>query len=373
MIAIQMSSIPYGKPSITSLERETVADAMLNGWGINCYDYIYKFENLFEKYLGVKHAVATSSCTGALHLGLAALGISKGDEVIVPDSTWIASVAPIVHLGAKPIFVDVLPTTWCIDPNSVRAAITSKTKAIIAVHLYGNLADMKSLLEIGSEFGIPIIEDAAEAIGSKFQNNFAGTMGVFGVYSFHGTKTMTTGEGGLLATSSSSLYEKVLTLNNHGRSRESHSQFWSEILGYKFKISNIQAALGYAQLLRIEELVIRKREILSYYKERFSKIEDLSLNAELDGTFIGAWMSNLVVPAHYGITREDLLQALRREDIDGRVFFWPISSFPMFEPIKTNVNSWDLPTRSINLPSYHDIGQHEQDKVADTILKLFRA
>ena len=209
----------YTKPSITDLEVSYAADAAENGWGDQCYAYINRFEALFKQHLGVSHAIATSSCTGALHMGIAALGIGPGDEVIMADTNWIATAAPIVHLGATPVFVDILPDSWCIDPEEAEAAITPRTKAIVAVHLYGNLCDMDRLLAIGEKYGIPIIEDAAEAIGSLHDGRRAGSMGAFGAFSFHGTKTLTTGEGGMFVTNDADLYERVLTLSNHGRTR----------------------------------------------------------------------------------------------------------------------------------------------------------
>src|SRR3990167_3933723 len=204
--------IHYTKPSITELEVEYATDAARHGWGSQCYAYIQRFEAAFARHLGVKHVIATSSCTGALHMGLAALGVGPGDEVILGDTNWIASAAPITYLGAKPVFVDILPDTWCIDPAQAEAAITPKTKAIIAVHLYGNFCEMDCLLEIGKRHDIPIIEDAAEAIGSYWHGHHAGSMGAFGTFSFHGTKTITTGEGGMFVTQDEALYEKVLTL-----------------------------------------------------------------------------------------------------------------------------------------------------------------
>ena len=189
------TKIYYTKPSITELEVAYATDAAKNGWGDKCYEYIEKFENKFKEFIGAKFAIATSSCTGAIHMGLSAIDICPGDEVILADVNWIATAAPITYLGAKPIFVDILEDTWCIDPKKIEAAITEKTKAIIAVHLYGNLCDMEAILAIGRKYDIPIIEDAAEAIGSKWENHHAGTMGKFGTFSFHGTKTMTTGEG----------------------------------------------------------------------------------------------------------------------------------------------------------------------------------
>ena len=207
-----MSRIPYAKPSIGNLELSYAADAAENGWGDQCYDYICKFEAIFRKHLNVDYAIATSSCTGALHLGMAALDIGPGDEVILADTNWIATVSPIVHLGAKPILVDVLPDSWCINPRAIESAINENTKAIIAVHLYGNLCDMEQLMSISERHKIPIIEDAAEAIGSVYKGNRAGSMGVFGTFSFHGSKTLTTGEGGMFVTNSEDLYQKTLTL-----------------------------------------------------------------------------------------------------------------------------------------------------------------
>ena len=247
--------IPYTKPSITELEIEYAADAARNGWGENCYEYINRFETAFKKYLGVKYAIATSSCTGALHMGMHALGIGPGDEVIMADTNWIATAAPIVHLGAKPVFVDILPDSWCLDPSQVEAAISSRTKAIVAVHLYGNLCEMDQLVAIGERHNIPVIEDSAEAIGSIYRGRRAGSIGKFGAFSFHGTKTITTGEGGIFVTNDLNLYQYVLTLSNHGRSVGQVKQFWPDMVGYKYKMSNIQAAIGLAQLQRINELV----------------------------------------------------------------------------------------------------------------------
>ena len=190
-------TIVYTKPSISQLELEYAADAVETGWGNKCYDYIQRFENDFARYVGARYAVATSSCTGALTLGLSALGITHGDEIILADTNWIASAAPIVHAGATPVFVDILADTWCIDPAKAERAINKRTKAIIATHLYGNLCDMDALADICSRYGVALIEDAAEAIGSIYKGKRAGSLGTFSVFSFHGTKTLTTGEGGM--------------------------------------------------------------------------------------------------------------------------------------------------------------------------------
>lgn len=363
--------IYYTKPSITELEVRYATDAAQNGWGDRCYEYINRFESAFKEHLGVKYAIATSSCTGALHMGMAALGIGPGDEVIMADTNWIATASPIVHLGAKPVFVDILEDSWCLDPLKVEAAITPNTKAIVAVHLYGNLCDMDRLLEIGKKYDLPIIEDAAEAIGSVYFDRRAGSMGKFGTFSFHGTKTLTTGEGGIFVTNDTELYEHVLTLSNHGRAVGQKRQFWPDLVGFKYKMSNIQAALGCAQLERIDELIARKRDIFKRYQTQLLKLPYVSMNSEARGTVNGAWMPSVVFDSEANISREKLQEAFSANNIDARVFFWPLSSLKMFNPVESNVNAWSIPKRSINLPSYHELSDEEIDRVTTVILNLF--
>lgn len=362
-----MEKIYYTKPSITELEIRYASDAAANGWGERCYDYIIRFEESFKAHLDVKYAMATSSCTGALHMGLAALGIGPGDEVILADTNWIATAAPIVHLGAKPVFVDILSDTWCINPDIAEFAITAKTKAIIAVHLYGNLCDMDRLLAIGRKHSIPIIEDAAEAIGSKYHGKCAGSMGKFGTFSFHGTKTITTGEGGMFVTNDDELYEHVLTLSNHGRSRRQTKQFWPDMIGFKYKMSNIQAAIGCAQMERIDGLIARKREIFKHYADSLLKLPGVTLNPEKPGTINGFWMPCLVVEDSVTFNQEQLLATFRADNIDARVFFWPLSMLPMFESKSENVLSYSLFGRAINLPNYHDLTESDIKRIISIV------
>jgi perosamine synthetase len=361
------SKIHYTKPSITDLEVAYATDAAKNGWGEKCYEYIEKFETAFKAFTGAQYAIATSSCTGALHMGLAAIGVGLGDEVILADTNWIATAAPITYLGAKPIFVDILEDTWCIDPEKIEAAITPNTKAIIATHIYGNVCEMDKLMAIGEKHGIPIIEDAAEAIGSQWHGKHAGTIGQFGTFSFHGTKTLTTGEGGMFITNDAELFEKVLTLSNHGRAKNQKKQFWPDEIGFKYKMSNIQAAIGSGQMERIHELVSRKREIFNYYADALAKISGISMNPENIYTKNGYWMPTVVFDLSTGITREVLQKRFAEENIDARVFFHPLSSLDMFDDRPENTIAWDIPTRAINLPSYHDITYEELDRVIKVI------
>jgi len=368
-------TIYYTKPSILEKEVKYATDAARNGWGKQCYAYIHRFEDLFRKYLGVKYAIATSSCTGALHMGLAALGIGSDDEVIMADTNWIASAAPVTYLGAKPVFVDILPDTWCIDPSKIEAAITSRTKAIIAVHLYGNLCEMDELLEIGVKYGIPVVEDAAEAIGSIYHGNRAGSIGKFGVFSFHGTKTITTGEGGIFVTDDLDLYNHVLTLSNHGRVQGQKKQFWPEMIGFKYKMSNIQAAIGCAQMERIDDIVRRKREVYFYYQNALCDLGCVTMNPEPEGVYIGAWMPTVVFAKETHITYKKLTKQFMSENIDARAFFYPLSSLPSFRQEKNswiNKWSWDIPNRAINLPSYYDIEKEDMSRVVDVLSYLLK-
>lgn len=357
-----MARVHYTKPSITELEVGYATDAARNGWGENCYAYIERFENAFREHLGVEYAIATSSCTGALHLGLAALGVEPGDEIILADTNWIASAAPITYLGAKPVFVDVDPQTWCIDTTSAEAAITPRTKAIIAVHLYGNLCDMDALGAVARRHGIALIEDAAEAIGSVWRGQQAGSMGTFGAFSFHGTKTLTTGEGGMFVTQDRAVYERVLSLSNHGRVKGQSRQFWPDMVGFKYKMSNVQAAIGCGQLERLPELIAAKRRVFLAYSERLHGLP-LTMNLEVPGTTNGYWMPTIVVDEGVEFDRQVLLDAFKADQIDGRVFFWPLSSLPPFERRADNRVSYGLYGRACNLPSYHDLSLPDIDRV----------
>ena len=359
--------IHYTKPSITELEVQYATDAAANGWGERCYAYISRFESEFAAHLGVPFAIATSSCTGALHMGLAALGLGLGDEVVLDDTNWIATAAPIAHLGATTVFADVLPDSWCIDPDRAEQAITPRTKAIIATHIYGNLCDMDALFHLGASRGIPVIEDAAEAIGSAYRGNRAGSIGCFGAFSFHGTKTMTTGEGGMFVTSDPLLHERVLTLSNHGRSRAQTKQFWPDMIGFKYKMSNVQAAIGCAQLQRIEELTARKREIFAKYRQALGGLSGVSMNPEPEGMRNGYWMPTVVFAPETGVTSERLTALFKERNIDARVFFSPLSSLGLFAPQPGNTVAAGLARRAMNLPSYHDMSDEDIKRVAATV------
>src|SRR6266404_5702168 len=295
-----MERIPVSGPSITQKEIDYVTDAVTNAWYGNANVYHNRFEKAFAAYLGVRHAVALPSCTSAIHLSLLAMGIGPGDEVIVPDTTWIASAAPITYVGATPVFADIDRQTWCLSTDTLAAAITPRTKAVIVVDLYGNMPDLPALLDVTGHHGLCVIEDAAEAAGAEYAGRKAGSFGDTGVFSFHRSKTLTTGEGGMLVTDDEALHRRVLFLRDHGR-RPGDKQFWNTEVAYKYKMSSMQAALGLAQLERIGELIERKREIFAWYRQELEGIEEITLNHELPEARNAYWMVTAVLDAKYGI------------------------------------------------------------------------
>jgi perosamine synthetase len=315
--------------------------------------------------VGVKYAVSLPSCTSAIHLSLLAIGVGPGDEVIVPDVTWIATAAPVSYVGATPVFADIDPRTWCLSADSFEECITSRTKAVIPVDLYGDVPDWDAILAIARTQNIAVIEDAAEAIGSEYRGKRAGSFGVTGTFSFHGSKTMTTGEGGMLVTDSKDIYDKVLFLRDHGR-KPGDIMFFNEEVAYKYKMSAVQAALGLAQLERIDELVTKKRQIFAWYKENLSGVEGITLNYEAPGTKNTYWMVTTVLEARFGIEKLRLIEVMARKNIDCRPFFFPLSMVPAYkndeEAIKAQARnniSYSLSPYGINLPSGMDMSEEK--------------
>ncbi len=352
-----MERIPVAGPSITQKEIEYVTDAATNGWYANANVYHERFERAFAEYVDRRYAIALPSCTSAIHLLLAALGIGPGDEVVVPDATWIASSAPVTYVGATTVFADMDQRTWCLSAASFEACLTSRTKAVIVVDLYGNMPDWNAILEVARRRGVAVIEDSAEAIGSEYGGRKAGGFGDASVFSFHGSKTLTTGEGGMLLTNDEELYRRSLFLRDHGR-KPGDRMFFNHQVAYKYKMSSMQAALGLAQLERIEELLAMKRQIFSWYKRELQGIEGVSLNYEPQGTSNVFWMVTVVLDPQLGIRKELLMQLLDERNIDTRPFFFPLSSIPAYSDSKQadaarqrNSVVYRVTPYGINLPS----------------------
>jgi perosamine synthetase len=371
-----MERIPVSGPWITEKEIAYVTDAVTTAWYGQADVFHQRFEEKFARYLGVRYAVALPSCTAAIHLALAALGLGPGDEVIVPDITWIASAAPITYVGATPVFADIDPRTWCLSAAALKSCLTSKTRAVIPVDLYGNLPDMDAITGLARRHNLAVIEDAAEAIGSEYHDRKAGSLGDVGVFSFHGSKTMTTGEGGMLVTDREDLYQRVLCLRDHGR-RPGDKMFWNTEVAFKYKMSSMQAALGLAQLERIEELVDRKRRIFSWYRRELAGVESLTLNYEALGTKNTYWMVTAIIDPKSGLVKEELLEQLGEYGIDGRPFFHPLSTLPAYAHLneaqqarRRNHVAYRLSPWGVNLPSGLDMDEEKVTYVCQTLKRL---
>lgn len=367
--------IPVAGPWVTDLEVRYVAEAAANDWYGTAGQSVGLFESEFARYLDVAHAAAVPHGTSALHLAMLALGIGPGDEVIVPEATWVASAAPIVYLGATPVFVDIDRDSWCMDPASLAQCINARTKAIVTVDLYGGIPDMGAIGPLAE--GIPIIEDAAQAIGATWRTAPAGTLGDIGVFSFHGTKTMTTGEGGMVVTNRDNLFSRMSTMRDHGRNPANHRFFTTDEVGFKYRMSSLPAAFGRAQLARIDELLERKKRIFHWYQERLADIPGIDLNhsrPEVTNTY---WMVTLVVDRSYGLSSHEMMRFFDKRSIDTRPFLPPLSSLGAFSEYETvcgaadrNPVAYDIAARSINLPSALLLTESQVDRVCTDLREL---
>ena len=355
-------------PSITKLEIDYVNDAVTNGWNNNWNSYLVRLEEAFKEKFNVKHALLTSSCTGGMHMAARALGIGDGDEVLVPELTWVATASAPFYLGAKPVFVDVDIETWTIDLESAEKCISPKTKAIMPVHLYGHPSNMEEVMIFAKKHNLKVLEDAAPAIGAKCNNNLVATYGDASVFSFQGAKMMVTGEGGIVLTNDDEVFSKIKQYSEHGRSTDPNKTFWIETVGYKYKMSNIQAALGLAQFERLDELIAKKREIFSWYEERLSQYDQIKLNKEAEWAHSIYWMSSIFLQDS-SISRDDLMKLMKKDEIDTRPVFPTISKYPMWHSDCFNPNSTLISENSINLPSGHNLTKVEINTVCDSIVK----
>ena len=359
--------VPSGGPWITEKEAAYVMDACTGGWYQQWHDYLDRFEQAMCTYTGTRFALATSSCTGALHIALLALGIKPGDEVIVPEITWIGGMACVCYVGATPVFVDLERDTWCMDPKCFRDAITPRTKAVIPVHMYGHPADMDAVNAIAAEHGIAVIEDAAPGIGSKHHGKPVGSLGLAAAFSFQGAKPLVTGEGGMLVTSDEDFYDRAYYYWDHCRDKS--RVLYNTGVGLKYKMSNVQAALGLAQVERAQEIINRRRQIFFWYRDRLGDIPGLTLNVERPGVWNNFYVPTMILDADFGIEPEELMQRMDAEGVRNRPFFRCISKFPMFQPAGTPVAD-HLAARGINLPCASRLTEEDVDYAAGVVRKL---
>lgn len=358
--------IPISQPSITQLEIDYVTDVLKSGWVSSLGEYITKFEESFAAYCGTKYALTTSSGTTGIHLALATYGIKAGDEVIVPDLTFVATANAVAYTGAKVVLVDIEEDTLCIDPVQIEKAITEKTKAIIPVHLYGHPANMIAINQLAQQYSILVLEDAAEAHGAEINGQKVGSLGNCGIFSFYGNKMITSGEGGMITTNDEEFYQKAKYLRDHAMSRS--KRYWHDELGYNYRITNMQAALGFAQLERIDEFINKRVEIFSQYQKNLLDIPGIKLNFTANTVANIYWLICLEIEGYTETNRNNLMEALSLNGIDTRPYFYPISDLPMYknEQISTPITH-KVYQRGINLPSHFALTNQEIDYICSSI------
>jgi perosamine synthetase len=359
-------------PLITARESWYALDAARTGWNKQWSAYLKKFEAAFGQYLGTQYALTTSSGTGALHIALLALGIGPGDEVIVPDLTWVATANAVVYAGATPIFADVEPDTWCLDPASAEARITRRTRAIIPVHLYGHPARMDKIMAIARRHKLYVVEDAAPAIGATCRGKRVGTFGDIGCFSFQGAKLLVTGEGGMIVSDNKKLFDRVTSFWDQGR--DLHRQFWINEVGVKYKMAGIQAAIGLGQLEHVDSMVEAKRRIFGWYAEGLAGVPHIRLTFEAPWAHSIYWMSSVLVEDDSPLTRDQLREALRARNIDTRPVFPAISQYPIWKKRqKPQPNAKRIGDQGINLPSGVCLKREQVDYVCRAIREILRA
>ena len=357
-------------PSIGLREQVYAGDAVRKGWNSQWNKYLKAFEEEFAQYVGVKYAIATSSCTGALHIALTALEIGPGDEVIVPDITWVATANAVLYVGATPIFADVDAETWCIDPMSAESLITPRTKAIMPVHLYGHPCDMDAIMQLAERHKLYVVEDAAPSIGAEYKGKRTGSFGHFSAFSFQGAKLAVTGEGGMLVTSDEALFKRAYAIWDQGRTP---GTFWIETNGLKYKMSNVQAAIGLGQLQRNDEMVASKRRIFARYQMNLEGVKGIRIYPEPSWAKSICWMTSILVTEDAKISRDELIKQLKARNVDSRPVFPAISQYPIW-PIKQEPKpiAKYVGERAINLPSGVCLSQAEVDYVCNQIIDILK-
>lgn len=365
------SFLPVAQPDLGGREREYVDQALTEGWISSSGRFLERFERDFAAYCGTRHAIACANGTVALHLLFTALGIGPGDEVIVPSFTYVASANAVAYTGATPILVDSEPVHWNVDPARVAEAITPRTRAILAVHLYGHPADMPALARVADEHGIPLLEDAAEAHGGEVNGRRAGGLGLAATFSFYGNKIVTTGEGGMVTTDDDELAARMRLLRGQGM--DPQRRYWFPVRGFNYRMTNVAAAIGCAQLERIDSLVAARRRIAGWYTERLAPHAErlgLQLPSEAPWARHVHWLFCIRVPREQ---RDPLAAELLERGIDTRPFFPPMHTLPIYadESLRQGRDllvAEELGASGLNLPTYTALAEEDVERVCDAIV-----
>jgi perosamine synthetase len=361
--------IPVYQPSLAGNERRYVNECLDSTWISSKGEFLERFERTFCDYTGARYATAVSNGTVALHLALVALGVGAGDEVVVPTLTYIASVNAITYTGATPVFVDSHRASWQLDAADVRRKITSRTRAIMVVHLYGHPADMDAIMEIAREFNLFVVEDCAEAFGSRINGQHVGTFGDIATFSFFGNKTVTTGEGGMVVTNDATLADRAVHFKGQGLAK--HRVYWHDVVGYNYRMTNICAAIGLAQMERAEQLVAGKLRLAERYDDALRSVPVETHRAAHPGVLHSYWMYTVLVPSG---SRDGVMADLRAAGVETRPVFFPAHTMPMYSArYERHAVAEEIGWRGINLPSWPDLSLDQVLHVADSLAQSVEA
>jgi perosamine synthetase len=367
--------IPVAEPALLGRELEYVTECVTTNWISSQGAFVKRFEAMLGELVGARHVVSCCNGTAALHLALLGQRIGPGDEVIVPDLTFAATINTVVHAGATPVIVDVDRRSWNIDPALVAAAITPRTRAIMPVHLYGQPAAMDALMELAERHGLAVIEDAAEAIGAKHRGKPCGTIGHAGTFSFFSNKVVTTGEGGAVVFHDEAAALRARRMRDHGMSPA--KRYWHEEVGYNYRLTNLQAAIGCAQLEQFPNFIARKLAIAARYRERLKNLPGFELATEFEGMSNSYWMiSTIIDPARSGVTRDEVMSRLAEAAIETRPLFYPLHEMPPYKAFAGNrrfPHTDELSARGMSLPSGITLTDPDIDRICTTIERIVTA
>jgi perosamine synthetase len=365
--------IPVMTPLLSGNELKYVTECITTGWISSQGAYVKKFEQQFAEYSDMKFGVAVSNGTVAIHLALAALGIGEGDEVIVPDLTFAASINGVIYTGATPVIADVDAETWTLSPAAVEKLITPKTKAIMPVHIYGHPCHMDELMAIAKKHNLLVIEDCAEALGALYKGQRVGSFGDAATFSFFGNKTITTGEGGMVLFKDEAICNKAMVLRDHGMSKQ--KRYWHDFVGFNYRMTNIQAAIGVAQLERLDEFVEAKRKMAAVFNAGLSQHKPVTLPPEKEWAFNGYWLYTCIIDPKGGVTRDELIEKLMKNGVETRPVFYPLHEMPPYIEYVRNGQTFPvtdhISRNGISLPSSVTITAEEQNSILNAVNAIY--
>ncbi|AEI96321.1 DegT/DnrJ/EryC1/StrS family aminotransferase [Roseobacter litoralis] len=368
------SFLPWAKPNLLGNEKAMLIDALESSW-ISGGPYVERLERELAEAMYIDHALAVSNGTTALELALRGLGIGQGDEVIVPGFTFVAAANMVVAVGATPVACDVDPETWLLDASKIAPLCGPRTKAVLPVHLYGNVADMDAICESAGSLGLAVIEDTAEATFSRYKNRFAGTLGDVGTFSMHATKTITTGEGGLVVTHDDALAADMRKLRDHGMNPT--KRYWHDVAGHNFRLTNLQASLGCAQLEKLDEILADRRRIHASYRARLKGVEGIRLqrfNAEVDPVL---WAMTVQLTDTRDLEtvrarRDTIMAGMAEQGIETRPGFYALSMMSQYECLPSP-HAMHVSASIISPPTFPGLTDAEIDRVCDRLIHCLNA